>query len=89
MTHHDEKTGMASGGFCNSLQKIESIDGELHHNDCYKLSEHLSGGLIPKLMFCLLCRDQTEDAYSKIGSIRAENAMDLALLVNFHVDQKY
>ena len=31
-------------------------------------------------MFCLLCGDQTEDAYSKIGSIRVENAMDLALL---------
>ena len=32
-------------------------------------------------MFCLLCGDQTEDACLKIGSnIRAENAVDLALL---------
>ena len=33
-----------------------------------------------KLMFCLLCRDHTGDAYSRIGRINAENAMDLALI---------
>ena len=33
-----------------------------------------------KLMFCLLCGDHTGDAYSKIGSITTENAMDLVLL---------
>ena len=46
MTHHNENTWIASGGFHNSLQKMESIDGELDNNNCYSPSAHHSGGLI-------------------------------------------
>ena len=37
----------------------------LDHNDCYRPSEQIDSS---KLMFYLLCGDQTGKAYSKIGS---------------------
>ena len=54
---------------------MESIDGEMDHNNYYRPCDHHSG------VFCLLyiCEDQTEDAYSKTASIRSKNTMDLAL----------
>ena len=50
MTHCDKKTGIASGRFHNSLQKMESIDGEMDHNNYYRPCEHHSGVLIDVLL---------------------------------------
>ena len=44
---HNEKTGIPSVGFHNSLQKMMSIGGKKGHNDCYRPSKPHGGGLIP------------------------------------------
>ena len=44
-----QKIEFVSGGFYNSVQKnekMEYIDGELDHNNCYRPSKHPGGGLI-------------------------------------------